>query len=217
MWITWKNTAPDAAGTITTANNLEVDFDLRMYDVGLDTGYNPDDTNRAMDSSAGPNTYDMKYYLLFANPYLTKVDRGSPGGISSAYADLPYDAVIGWTEITATPGTPDTATIKWKTAAGKLADAHCTSEDIANCTNDTNNNWSTTIADGDDQCTEKWTIIDPHIRCVRVQSNASRKFQTPDVEDAKDIDLGYRTFMVTAGWDITSTTVVPTYTQKFTR
>ena len=175
MWITWKNTAPDAAGTITTANELAVDFDLRMYDVGLDSGYSPELTGRTMDVTTSPATYDMKYYLLFANPYVAKVDRGADG-VSSAIADLAYDAVIGWTEITVTAGTPDTATIKWKAADGKLADAHCTSEDIANCTNDTNNNWSTTTADGDDQCTEKWTIIEPHIRCVRVQSNASRKF-----------------------------------------
>ena len=62
MWITWKNTAVDEAGTIDGATLLEVNFDLRMYAVGLDTGYDP--VNNAIPAdAAASDPWKFDYYL----------------------------------------------------------------------------------------------------------------------------------------------------------
>lgn len=142
MWITWKNEAPDVSGTITAANELAVEFDLRLYGIGLDTGYNPDDPSKTMHAG---NTYDMKYYLLFANPYLT-TSTNSRGGEPASVSALTYDAVVGHVQIVTASNVLDTAVFTWKAADGSLADSYCTAEDLANCTNDTNNLWTTTTS-----------------------------------------------------------------------
>ena len=216
MWITWKNTAADLTGTIDTNTKLDVDFDLRMYGVGLDTAYFPADTNKSI-YAGGNQTYQMKYYLLFNNPYVDEVASNAAGGKSSKFADLAYDGVVANIAIVTAGGsagsTKDTAVFDW--TGSNLADSKCTGEDLANCTDDTAaSQWSSTTTGN--QCTEIWNLTDPHIRCVRVQSTGTRKFLTDDT-NAEDIDLAYRPFMVTAGWEITTTTATTTFTQKFTR
>merc|ERR1712032_126880 len=82
----------------------------------------------------------------------------------------------------------------------KLVDANCSTEhNYSGCSNDTTNNWTKITGDSDEQCVEKWDIVDPHIRCVRMKSSGKRTFLTTDT-NPEDIDLGYRPFSVSAGW-----------------
>lgn len=93
LWVTWKNTAADTTGTIDVNTLLEVDFDLRLYGVGLDTAYNP--ANTATPAYAGASgAWKMSYYLQFMNPYPTRVTGNAAGGNSASYGDILYDAVV---------------------------------------------------------------------------------------------------------------------------
>lgn len=70
------------------------------------------------------------------------------------------------------------------------------------------NGWTTTTGPTDDQCVEKWTLAAPAIRCVRLASSASRPFTTTDTGQ-RDFDLGYRPFMISAGWVFESQAAAP--------
>ena len=93
MWVTWKNTAVDLAGTIDGTTELTVELDLRLYAAGVDSG-----SGDAIDATAGATHY-MTYYLQFMNPYT------SATGTNSSMDQFLYDAVIGYIEITTTTGT----------------------------------------------------------------------------------------------------------------
>ena len=38
MWVTWGNTAVDKAGTIDSTTTLNIDMELRLYGLSLDSG-----------------------------------------------------------------------------------------------------------------------------------------------------------------------------------
>ena len=171
MWITWKNTATSADGEIKVDTKLDVDFDLRMYGVGLDTGYFAPDSSKAMSAANGP--YTMQYFLLFNNPYLTAVTPNLNGGKSTEQATLAYDAVVANVDIATGAGSVgvsrDTAAFTFKTPTKDgFSDSYCTGEAIANCSTDANANSDWTTPPTGDLCTEKWNLKEPHIRCVRI-------------------------------------------------
>lgn len=152
----------------------------------------------------------MQWYVQFMNPYSTTVTGNAAGGNSASFSETLYDAAIGEIIFTTAAGTAgvsrDTAVVNWD--ANALRDTTCPSDgaaNIATCVDDTSTNDLTAVtANPDDQCTEKWNLADPGIRCVRIQSQWSRKFLSPDTSTTppQDFDLGYRPFQVSAGWKI---------------
>ena len=80
MWVTFKNTAVDSAGTIDASTELAMDFDIRLYAASAST-----ETSNVFDA---PNA-DLDFYLLFINPYAS----GTTSGNNTDQSVLQYDAV----------------------------------------------------------------------------------------------------------------------------
>lgn len=80
MWVTFKNTAVDSAGTIDASTELAMDFDIRMYAAEASTA-----TSAVFES---PNT-DLDFYLLFINPYA----EGTTSGNNADQSVILYDTV----------------------------------------------------------------------------------------------------------------------------
>ena len=205
MFVTWSNTAVDSIGTISGTTELSVDVDLRLAAANVNTV-----SGDAIDATSSA-THNMVYYLQFLNPYMSAT---SP---NTALGTLLYDAAVADILITTTAGTAtvsrDLAVFDWDGDA--LSDSYCTAEHSPTsvCTNDTTNDWTTTTTG--DQCVEKWDIVDPAIRCVRMKSTMKRLFRTTDA-NSQDFYFAYRPFMVSAGWVIASAITTP-LKMEFTR
>ena len=203
MWITWKNTAADATGTISSSTELEADLELMLYAADVNTA-----SGDAIDATAEAS-WGMKYYLQFMNPWETAT------GTNTDLSTIAYDAVIADITITTTTpsisgsGTHDTAVFTWTDSSTKAKDSYCPdSHTIASCTTDTTDNWDEEEPSSGNQCVETWALAAPTIRCVRMQATLKRKFHTSDA-NSEDIYFGYRPFMVFAGWEVASAVNAP--------
>ena len=91
MFVTWGNTAV-ADGAITASTELQIDVDVRMYGVGLQTRYptlTTGESSKVMYGGAGAS-YCMEYWLMWLNPMMTtsaNAAGGTPGHISSLVAE----------------------------------------------------------------------------------------------------------------------------------
>jgi len=159
----------------------------------------------------------MSWYLQMMNPNETptvgNLASGNSGGFENA--GLLYDAAIGDLEIVTTAGsgaTRDLAVTTWAAATG-LRDAHCLADGVdltsPNCVDDTaatptagTDDLTPVTGPADDHCVEKWNLSDDQgLRCVRMKSQFTRKFLTPDTSYL-DFDLDYRPYQVSTGWAI---------------
>lgn len=107
--------------------------------------------------------------------------------------------------MTTAAGPPHTAVVEWDDGLLELSDRVCTVEgtpDTTNCPADTTTDEWTTTTTGE-QCVEKWNLLEPAIRCVRIENTFARRFKTEDdgnTSNNQDIKFEYRSYAVTAGW-----------------
>ena len=169
MFITFKNTAVDNAGTISASTELEMDFDIRLYTCNTCT-------TKSGDLFANANT-EAYYMLMFVNPYETATAPNEP------LTDVKNSAALIKLDVTNTAN--EIAVVNDGSQGPESAE--CTADDLSTISG----SWTTdcTLNSGDggtneitsvttNSCAEKWSIEGGFTQCVRISGAVKRPFQT---------------------------------------